>query len=211
MANGDAAAAQGFTPVAPGEDFRLGYDGINRAADFAAGRVRYSTVASAAAMAAIGGAKRGDRCFRTDQLIEYRYNGTAWKPWDSEWNNYPAGIGQVAFQTVKSRHRFHGGVCRTEFSGVNVNATGNGAMTVGLPFAADVSSGMYGAGRAVWKNSDGGYVLEAGLEFTGDGQNVQFLYLAQINLPRSYYLNINQPGGPGVGWQVYFGTDYVIA
>lgn len=38
MANGDVAAAQGFTPVAPSKDIRLGYDDINRLADWVASR-----------------------------------------------------------------------------------------------------------------------------------------------------------------------------
>jgi hypothetical protein len=87
MANGDAAAAQGFTPVAPAEDFRLGYDGINRAADFAATRVRYYTANSATAQAALQGMKRGDRCWRSDESIEYAY-WTSWREWDSDYRAY---------------------------------------------------------------------------------------------------------------------------
>lgn len=38
MATGDAAALEGFTPVSPAADIRLGYDDINRLADWVAGR-----------------------------------------------------------------------------------------------------------------------------------------------------------------------------
>lgn len=38
MANGDTASAQGFTPVAGTKDIRLGYDDINRLADWVASR-----------------------------------------------------------------------------------------------------------------------------------------------------------------------------
>ena len=40
MANGDIASAEGFTPVAPAADFRLGYDDINRLADFLVSRIK---------------------------------------------------------------------------------------------------------------------------------------------------------------------------
>ena len=79
MANGDAAAALGFTPIAATDDFRLGYDGINRAADFAATRVRYFTASSDSTMNGLTGMKRGDLCFRSDNAAEYKYTGSAWR------------------------------------------------------------------------------------------------------------------------------------
>lgn len=47
MATGDAAALEGFTPVSPSADIRLGYDDINRAADWTAGRTKGRRIAAA--------------------------------------------------------------------------------------------------------------------------------------------------------------------
>ncbi len=78
MANGDAAQAVGFTPVPSTKDKRLGYDDINRAADFTAAhmtsgghdfsRITGQAATSQIANGAITTAKHADASVTTPKL-----------------------------------------------------------------------------------------------------------------------------------------------
>lgn len=99
MANGDIAAAEaGWAPVLPSADFRLGYDDINRAADLGVRRGQRS-VGTAAALAAITSPFVGMLATRSDTKITYRYNGSAWVPWDSPWVGYTPSLQNLNYGT----------------------------------------------------------------------------------------------------------------
>lgn len=55
--------------------------------------------ANSTAMGALAGMSAGDMCYRTDNGITYRYNGAAWKRWDSDWIDYTATLTNITIGT----------------------------------------------------------------------------------------------------------------
>lgn len=88
MTAGDDAALFGFTPVLSTDERRQGYSRINDAADFGAkmGRLRFAT--AAALIAYTAKAQRGQRAVDLATGDEYRFNGTAWQLWTTDFKSY---------------------------------------------------------------------------------------------------------------------------
>jgi hypothetical protein len=81
--------------------------------------------ADAAALAALTGMRLGDRAFQVDTGVTYRYNGAAWKAWESDWITYAttlsAASGTFAVGTGGSasnvtQYRYEQGTVRVRFS-----------------------------------------------------------------------------------------------
>jgi len=77
--------------------------------------------ANAAALAAITGMVTGDKAYQVDTGVTYRYNGAAWKGWESDWLTYTAtltgfviGTGGSALSDTK--YRFEQGRVRVRFN-----------------------------------------------------------------------------------------------
>lgn len=76
--------------------------------------------ANATAMNALAGMAAGDRCYRTDNGITYRYNGAAWKRWESDWITYTPTldgftIGTLGSATSSVQYRFDSGRIRLKW------------------------------------------------------------------------------------------------
>lgn len=68
--------------------------------------------ANQTAMNALAGMSADDKCYRTDNGITYRYNGAAWKRWESDWLSYAStptldgfavGTGGSALSSIQYR------------------------------------------------------------------------------------------------------------
>lgn len=92
--------------------------------------------ANATARGAATGAAAGDKGYQVDTGITFRYNGSAWKEWESDWTsyvptltNFTIGTGGVASNTAQWRY-FGGrvqvrGVAKLGTSGASVSGTIN--------------------------------------------------------------------------------------
>lgn len=82
----------------------------------------------------------GDRCLVAADGINYRYNGSAWKAWESDWITYAPTLTNITLGTASStqyRYRYTGGVVEVDFSirlGTGGSFTGSPTMT--LPVTA---------------------------------------------------------------------------
>lgn len=76
--------------------------------------------ASNAAMTALAGMAAGDMCYRTDNGITYRYNGAAWRRWESDWITYTPtldgfAVGTGGSSTSVVQYRFENGRIRLKW------------------------------------------------------------------------------------------------
>lgn len=146
MAAGDIAASFGFTPVLSTDERRLGYSRINDAADFAAKLGRLEFTNATALIAYTANARQRQRAIDLATGDEYRFKGTAWQLWETEWKTFtPAWTGvTVGNGTNTGLYRFRGG--QVEFSAsVNLGSTSavTGSVFVDLPVACESMSGSY--------------------------------------------------------------------
>lgn len=64
------------------------------------------------------GMLEADLGWRTDNEIVYRYNGTDWKPWDSDWVTYTSTLSGFVVGTGgtnSTEYRYEGGLIRVRF------------------------------------------------------------------------------------------------
>ncbi len=97
----------------------------------------------------------GDKILAYDTGVVYRFNGTAWKPWESDWIAYTPALTNITLGsgTKVGQYRFAGGQCFVE--GRFVYGTGSavlGSCAVGHPASLGISASQqsdpYPLGRA---------------------------------------------------------------
>lgn len=104
---------------------------------------RAQQVADGTALAALTGMVPGDRARRADNSITYRYSGTAWVPWESDWIAYTptltgVTIGSGGGASNTAFYKYECGVVRVHGS-IVLGATGaavSGAVSLTLPVTA---------------------------------------------------------------------------
>lgn len=147
---------------------------------------------------------KGDRCIVGD--VEYRYNGSIWRAWDSEWITTTAGWNNIGFQTDNTpQFRYHAGAVGMRVYSTNLvtNAGGGGALllTVPVPVAAGGTSPLP-IGRARRIIAGGQNPVPMTLSFF-DLTHVQFAYADAGNPDREILMRTNNVGG-GEDWDVAF-------
>lgn len=104
-------------------------------------------VASAAARDAIFTSPViGNTVFRTDTNLTERYNGSAWKPWDSDWIAYTPSSSTITAGagTTVTRYRYENGRIRCHIR-YTIGSGGNitGTLSVALPVTRAALSHAY--------------------------------------------------------------------
>lgn len=105
--------------------------------------VHVKRVASSSALNALTGMVTGDKARRTDNGVVYRYNGSTWKAWESDWTTYTPTMTNFTVGTggsVKNvwAWKYEAGVVRVRFrlvlgsSGSSV-APGSSVVSFALP------------------------------------------------------------------------------
>lgn len=107
--------------------------------------------------------------------VEYRWNGTAWRPWDSDWAATTFTVVGVTISSGAGRWRYYAGRVKFEF-GVQTNAAQTGAISITVPIPLDTSSYFTGTspyqsgyamnGRA-WRYAASGRYFDLAPQFSG--------------------------------------------
>ena len=103
--------------------------------------------ANAAALAAITGMVIDNRAYQVDTGITYRYNGSAWKAWESDWITYTAtlagfAVGTLGSPVAETIWQYRGGLVQLNWRfvfGTNGDVTFSGGATFTLPVSAHAS------------------------------------------------------------------------
>ncbi len=128
--------------------------------------------ATAEAATSLPGAFAGQRAFALDNGITYRWNGAAWRPWDSDWTDYYPSVdgingaaGAAPGYVPAGRYRYVGGKVRYEFRFYlnGGSAASTGSLRISLPVLSDQTAtgaggtfqiGLVATGRAyAFRNS----------------------------------------------------------
>lgn len=136
--------------------------------------------------------------------ITYRWNGTAWKPWDSDWISFNTVTNGffIEVETWTSRYRYRSGRVLQELAGkIIAIQTGNFSMTQPVPADAAIYPP---AGRAIFASLDGSFLLDANV--MGVAGFTLFGQLAQTNPQRTYFLTSSS--GIDVNWTVRIAYEY---
>lgn len=144
MAAGDLAASYGFTPVAPSDDIRLGYDAINRAADLAVLR-SVRSYPSKAALDQVAGLFWGALAGVGTSV--FYWNGASWCPYLSKWATYNPSLenlniggGNPYGGNVEARYRWNAGLVEVSLKGsfgAGASISGEVRMAIPEPYTYD--------------------------------------------------------------------------
>jgi hypothetical protein len=127
--------------------------------------------ANAAALAALTGMLEGAKAYQVDTKVTYRYNGSAWKAWESDWITYTPTLTNFAIGTGGSAanscaYRYEQGTVRVSFkfqfgtSGFSVS--GDPIFTLPLNSAALAHTYVKRQGQAeLWDSSGASISREA--------------------------------------------------
>lgn len=106
----------------------------------------------------------GDLARQTDTEVTYRFNGTTWKAWESDWISYVATATNIAVGTggsaLKShRYRYNGGDIEVDYMFIlgTSGASVSGVVSFTLPVNTPAVSSAYGPIRG------GGSIADASL------------------------------------------------
>lgn len=127
--------------------------------------------ANTAALGALTGMRAGDTAYQVDTGVTYRYNGAAWKAWESDWITYTPTLTNFAIGTGGSAanscaYRYEQGTVRVNFkfqfgtSGFSVS--GDPIFTLPLNSAALAHTYVKRQGQAeLWDSSGASISREA--------------------------------------------------
>lgn len=96
---------------------------------------------SAAALALVPGTLAGQRASAAG--IDYRWNGSTWRPWDSDWSTFNPNVQGFSGSIAQAgRYRYTGGKVRAEIITVlGSSTTQSGSVLATLPVASDSTTG----------------------------------------------------------------------
>ncbi len=122
--------------------------------------------ADSSALAAVTGMRLGDRALQVDTGIHFRYNGSAWKAWESNWITYTATLSGTTVGTGGThtgRYRWEQGRVRVQtFTVLGSSGFTFGGYSVTLPVTA-----------ATPHSNFSGYVSSASFEDVSSGNSYE--------------------------------------